>query len=85
MDSHTQHDRLLSLSSWVAVILYGVPAVVVLLVFDHFDSTRHYVIPALLVYLVAAIAHMVPQGFQAVCLQINVSTDYAVKQRAIGK
>ena len=85
MDWNTQHDRFLSLSSWVAVIMYGVPAVVVLLVLDYFDSTRHYVTPALLVYLVGAIAHLLTWGFQAVCLQIKVSIDYAVEQRASGK
>ena len=55
------------------------------LAFDQFDSTRGYIIPALLVYLVAAIADMVTYGFQAVCVQIKAVTDYALEEGAIEK
>lgn len=82
MTWHTAHDRFLSFSAWLSAILYAVPAVILVLVFDHFDSTKDYVVPALLVYLVAAIAHMLGYGFQAVCVQIKVATDYALEQRA---
>lgn len=82
MNWHTEQDKFLSLSSWLGAMVYAVPAVILVLVFDHFDGTRHYVIPALLVYFVAAIAHLVGYGFQAVCIQIKTVTDYALEQRA---
>jgi hypothetical protein len=61
---------------------YAVPAVLLILVFNYFDSTKPYIVPALLVYLVAAIADMLAYGFQAVCVQIKVCTDYALEQKA---
>ena len=79
MKWNTEYDSFLSFSSWLNTILYSVPAIVIILVFDQFDSTRPYIIPALIVYLVGAIAHMLGLGFQAVCIQIKVCTDYAVE------
>ena len=80
MTWHTAQDSFISFSSWLNSIYYAAPAVVLVLVMDHFDAFRPYLIPALLVYLIAAIAHMIGYGFQAICVQIKVCTDYAVEQ-----
>jgi len=82
MTWHTEQDSFLSFSSWLNSFYYAVPAVAVAVIMNHFDATKPYLIPALLVYLIAAIAHMIGYGFQAVCVQIKVCTDYAVEQSA---
>ena len=82
MTEYTEYEKFISSSAWLSAILYPVPAIILFCLLNHFDATREYVVVALLVYLIAAIAHLLTYGFQAVCAQIKHSTDYVVKQRA---
>ena len=78
MNWHTAHDKFISLGSWLNSLLYCVPAIILALALNHFESTKIYIVPALLIYLIAALAHMLAYGFQGVCAQIKACTDYAL-------
>ena len=77
---NTEFDDFITASARLSIIWYAAPAVVLVLVFEYFDLTRPYVIHALIVYLIGAVAHMITYGFQAVCVQIKVCTDYALEK-----
>ena len=81
MPWHTAHYHFLSVSSKVSVIIYTTPAILLAVCFGYFEATREYIIPALLVYLIAALTDILTYGFQAVCVQIKVVTDYALEQQ----
>lgn len=78
------YERFCSISAFFSVILYASPAAVLVLILNHFNATKSYVVPALLVYLIAALAHMLAWGFQALASQIKISTEYALRHGAIG-
>lgn len=79
---NTEFDEIITAGARLSIFLYAVPAILLVLSFDYFDVTKPYVIPALLVYLIGVIAHIASYGFQAVCAQIKVCTDYALEKQA---
>lgn len=78
----TEYDRFLSGSAWMGALIYSVPAIVLIVALQYFDLTREYVVPALIIYLIGALAHMVTYAAQAICIQIKACTDYALEDNS---
>lgn len=76
MKWHTEHDRFLQGTAWVSALIYGLPAAVLALIVSLIEGGDKYVVPTLIVYGIAALAHLMAYGFQAIVIQIKVTGDY---------
>ena len=71
----TRYDRFLSFGSWANSLLYGGPAAGLLFVMYLLGVGKGWWTPILLIYAIAALAHMAGHGFMAVNLQMKVIAD----------
>lgn len=76
MTIESGYDNFLSRGAWANAFYYLLPSIILMLVFGLNESLKTYLIPALLVYLIGVIAHLAAYGFQAICVQIKISSDH---------
>lgn len=80
MEWHTEHDRFLKRTAWASALIYGLPAVGLTIIISLINGGAEYVVPALIIYGIAALAHLMAYGFQAIVIQIKVASDYWAKK-----
>lgn len=71
-----RYDKFLSFGSWLNAFFYGVPATALLTAFWIFSIPESLWTPALLIYGIAALAHMLNYGGMATNIQIKIAADF---------
>ena len=80
MKVNAKYDGLTVFGAWTNAAYYSFPVIIIFLIGNYFEISQQYIYQIVIVYFIAAIAHMAAYGGQSINNQIHASSEFIVKE-----